>query len=302
MNKAVRSAIGLAVTVPAFFAFAGVAGTASAAEYKGTTVETYDYQLYVTAADYRKNDITVKQVRKGYDDYFRVTDKGDKLVNKSDECYWEDKNYKALLCPVYKPTIKAGDKDDQVVYDNSADKSYYPTPVWIYGGDGNDKLEVTEYSAGQGWIFGADGDDKYYSAYDNDIIRGGKGDDYLYGEEGNDKIWGRGGDDLIDGGKGHDGLWGETPPQPYDDKKPWGDDYLFGGYGNDTAFGGKGNDTLVDKYGYDKLYGEAGNDKLDVYDYYGGDSADGGKGYDGCGTDKGDYRFNCEYVWKYIEV
>jgi hypothetical protein len=173
MKQAVRAAIGLAVAVPAVFAFAGIGGPAFASEPEyGTTVEVDkdEYTLTITAREYKKNDIKVVQKwdKKHYRWFFEVSDRGDKVVNKDDKCYRVD-DY-TLNCPLYKPTIWAKDKDDKVTYDNSkAGKYDKKIPVWIYGGYGDDRL------------------------------KGGTGDDYLIDTDGYDKdaLFGRGGSDYL---------------------------------------------------------------------------------------------------------
>jgi Ca2+-binding RTX toxin-like protein len=208
MKQAARRAIGLALAIPAFFAVAGTAGSASAAEPQyGTEVKVNvaDKKLTVTARYNKANDINIEQKWDSYRYrwFFEITDKGDKVVNKDYKC--ERVNDYKVKCPAYKPTVYVFDKNDKVKFDNSKDKSNYPLSSWIYGGDGNDTLT------------GGIGDDYLYGGYGDDRLKGGKGDDWLIDGEkyDSDKLFGDEGDDYLDaldydfkdyldGGKGYD--------------------------------------------------------------------------------------------------
>lgn len=212
MKQAVRRAIGMALAVPAFFAVAGVAGTANAADY-GTTVEVYDdKELRITAAYGAENKISVELEEKEYDTwYLRVRDEKNKLIDTYEGCKESyDYGYESLLCPVVRDTrIDTKDRYDVAKFDNSAAESYAHKNlvVKMLGGSGDDYLMVTEYSKASSRLEGQYGNDTLYGGAGNDRLFGGYGNDYLY-----------------DTAKGyHRDSYGTY----YDD------DDLFGGEGND---------------------------------------------------------------------
>jgi RTX calcium-binding nonapeptide repeat (4 copies) len=88
-------------------------------------------------------------------------------------------------------------------------------PFEVFGGDGDDVLDV----------FTNTGDDhRLEGGAGNDILRTGDGDDTLRGDGGDDSLEGYEGTDSLDGGAG--------------------DDELFPSPGNDDYRGGEGTDTL----------------------------------------------------------
>ena len=76
--------------------------------------------------------------------------------------------------------------DDFIIGDNDGTQ-IFSRGDYIYGGDGNDRIE---YDAG------------------NDLISGGRGNDRIDGGDGHDRIWGDQGNDIIDGSSGNDQLYG----------------------------------------------------------------------------------------------
>jgi hypothetical protein len=82
--------------------------------------------------------------------------------------------------------------------------------VELYGGIGNDALEVTGESAAK--LYGGAGADLLSGGNGADLLSGGSGDDVLHGNGGADSVYG---DDVTD-------RWGGT-----------GNDKLYGGGGND---------------------------------------------------------------------
>jgi hypothetical protein len=145
--------------------------------------------------------------------------------------------------------------------------------VYVYGGNGNDRIVNNVYSLGM----------TAYGYGGNDYIEGYNGADYFYGMDGNDTLVGYGGNDYLDGGAGNDLLKGMA-----------GDDTCYGGAGDDTLVGGDGNDYLcgddgddqiVGGAGTDSLYGGNGNDTLVTLDNGTTDYADGGAGTNTVWTD-----------------
>ena len=71
--------------------------------------------------------------------------------------------------------------------------------IVVYGGQGNDTLDLSAETAPATLIFGGAG---------NDTIRGGPGIDNIAGEEGDDTLDGAGGSDTVNGGPGADTIVG----------------------------------------------------------------------------------------------
>ena len=145
---------------------------------------------------------------------------------------------------------------------------------YLYGGDGDDKLDG---GSGYNYLYGGAGNDTLnggdgyydhlYGGAGNDTLNGGDGYDYLYGGAGNDDLYGEAGDDRLYGEADNDNLYGEA-----------GDDYLYGGADNDNLYGEAGDDYLYGGADNDNLYGEAGDDRLDGG--AGDDTLNGGAGED----------------------
>src|SRR5207253_7457790 len=75
----------------------------------------------------------------------------------------------------------AGDDDIQV-------SGTITVPLWLFGGDGNDRLN------------GGNGPNVLLGGAGNDTMTGGSGRDILIGGAGADQLVGNGGDDLLIGG------------------------------------------------------------------------------------------------------
>ncbi|WP_296478716.1 calcium-binding protein [Roseinatronobacter sp.] len=138
-----------------------------------------------------------------------------------------------------------------------------PEPVYLEGGDGDDRLT------------GSVADDTLSGGAGNDVLVGAGGDDLLRVESGANHLVGGEGDDTLIGGAGNDTLEGG-----------WGNDLLLAGGGDNVLMGGAGDDTLVgaflDDMGHDRgganfLNGGAGNDLLIAGQ---GDTLNGGEGDD----------------------
>ncbi len=119
-------------------------------------------------------------------------------------------------------------------------------PVIIFGGAGNDDLEIVTTDgklvggAGRDTLFGGPGENKLVGGPGPDFLAGGGGDDILVGGFARDRLFGESGDDLLRGGPAKD--------------------FLRGGSGNDTLFGGNDRDDLFGGSGFDQVMGQAGSD------------------------------------------
>ncbi len=169
-----------------------------------------------------------------------------------------------------------------------------PERVEVYGGAGNDKLDLTHVSRAAGFtaIFsdgkdetpgdevaaiggtGADtiiggplgeqinssfadtefGGDTVHGNGGNDRIRGTTIGDRLFGGAGNDAISGETGSDYIRGGPGRDFI-----DAVIFDKKP---DKFYGDSGRDELIGGAANDLLDGGSGNDFMQGNGGKDRM----------------------------------------
>ena len=137
-------------------------------------------------------------------------------------------------------------------------------PCWMWGGDGNDKLDG---GSGQDVIYGDAGDDyiadqttRATANWDNWFF-GGFGNDTIQGSAGNDQIHGDAGVDNLFGGNGIDYLWGDDGNDRIEGG--WGNDALWGGNGDDLLAGQQGDDWLAGNAGRDTLYGASGRDRFD---------------------------------------
>ena len=138
--------------------------------------------------------------------------------------------------------------------------------VRLYGGLGNDQLEIvnSDYGPGFGTLDGGAGDDVLYAgaSYASIAIFGGEGNDFTYG-------------DRAYGGNGADTLQVANDGVQYGGA---GDDIIYGGftypyYYGGEFFGGDGNDLILGG-GPDDAYGGNGSDNLSGGDIVGGSGAD----------------------------
>ena len=90
--------------------------------------------------------------------------------------------------------------------------------VTLYGGIGNDTINVNAFTTGRVTVFGGAGNDNIlgspgvdaiFGGEGNDTILGAAGQDFLFGEAGNDVVNGQGATDVVSGGLGDDVLTGE---------------------------------------------------------------------------------------------
>ncbi len=131
--------------------------------------------------------------------------------------------------------------------DDTIDLSGVSVPVEIYGGGGNDTIYA---GSGRAVIYGGLGDDTIYGGGDMDIIFGEEGHDTIYGGNGVDYIFGDKGiiTDLGDGKERIACLPGEKD----------GNDTIDGEGGNDVIFGGGGDDTISGGENDDLIFGDGG--------------------------------------------
>jgi hypothetical protein len=110
--------------------------------------------------------------------------------------------------------------------------------VHVFGGGGNDAVEVSDCAEQQQGLYGslavATGGPRvfFWGGPGNDIAFGGSRRDVFRGNAGDDSLYGLGGRDLIYGRAGRDRLWGGR-----------GSDALFGGRGRDQIYCGRGTDS-----------------------------------------------------------
>jgi Ca2+-binding RTX toxin-like protein len=194
------------------------------------------------------------------------------------------------------PKFKGGAGNDIV------DASAYTTPIYLYGGDGDDEVIG---GSGNDYLWGDAGVDVVEGNAGNDQLYGGLGDDSITGGDGNDTFREdavANGADFMDGGLGADtlnygsrtagvsanladGIGNEGAAGELDD--PVAVENVTGGAGVDvlvgdalanTLRGGGGDDNLAGGGGNDKLYGDDGTDSLDGQ--AGSDKLYGGAGND----------------------
>ncbi len=173
----------------------------------------------------------------------------------------------------------------------------------VYGGDGNDTINVSQASPG-GYFSGGDGDDSITvsAAALAATFDGGAGNDTFTISE---TIASSAGTATIAGGDGVDvlDLTADTSSHYIDLSSNIGTggylynavisgievvrlgsgvDSVFGGDGDETVYSGLGNDYLVAGAGNDSLYGEGGSDR--IYGGTGDDYLDAGQYSDAAGT------------------
>lgn len=76
--------------------------------------------------------------------------------------------------------------------------------ILVWGGNGNDDIEVDPQLAIPAQLMGNAGNDTLFGGSGNDILLGGDGNDVLDGNGGNDRLVGGAGVDTITGGLGRD--------------------------------------------------------------------------------------------------
>ena len=172
--------------------------------------------------------------------------------------------------------VLGGDQNDAI-----GSSLWSASPVRIGGGDGNDVI----FGGSQGDILSGDGGaDTIYGGYGSDVVHGGDGDDQLIefvgsgiaSEVGNDTLYGDGGNDTIDAGNGQNTVYGGP-----------GNDTIWAGSGNDKLYGEGGNDTIHASGGSDLVLGGDGADLVfgdeegdDLRGEHGNDAIYGGQGND----------------------
>jgi Ca2+-binding RTX toxin-like protein len=99
--------------------------------------------------------------------------------------------------------------------------------VTLTGGALANRIDASQFTAGNVYLFGLGG---------GDVLLGGSGTDILYGGEGDDVLYGGNGNDLLFGDNGRDTLFGQMG----NDRLDGGDDSyvddLWGGAGIDTFY------------------------------------------------------------------
>jgi hypothetical protein len=101
----------------------------------------------------------------------------------------------------------------------------------LYGGSGNDHIEINGSPTASGYAAGAGGNDTIVCKFGDEgcILDGGTGNDRLVNEKGYDvTMYGRSGDDILDAGT----LLGD-------------DTFQAGGPGRDISIGGPGEDRFI---------------------------------------------------------
>lgn len=90
--------------------------------------------------------------------------------------------------------------------------------IAVYGLDGNDNIQLAGSIRTPAWLFGGDGNDRLQGAKGNDVLVGGAGDDDINGKQGDDIVIGGEGSDHILGGPGNDLMIGGSTA--YDANEP----------------------------------------------------------------------------------
>jgi Ca2+-binding RTX toxin-like protein len=82
--------------------------------------------------------------------------------------------------------------------------------IAVFGGDGNDNLQIAGAIKVPAWLDGGAGSDRLKGGNGNDVLQGGAGNDNLNGGQGNDLLIGGLGADQLIGGPGNDLMIGGT--------------------------------------------------------------------------------------------
>lgn len=149
---------------------------------------------------------------------------------------------------------------------NGNDRAEVAGRSTIYGGSGDDWIEMFGANTIDQDFRGNDGNDFLSSLSGDDILRGGSGFDVLRANVGNDFLDGGTEDDQLYGERGNDTLFGGT-----------GADLLNGGEGDDRLTGGEGRDTFVftDTSEFDRVLDfEDGLDRINLRAFGFTDAAD----------------------------
>ncbi len=178
--------------------------------------------------------------------------------------------------------------------------------IRVYGKNGNDTIDATDYPWTGVHLYGGNGDDTLIGTGLSDSLYGNAGADALQGGVGNDQLYGGSEDDLTFGEDGDDTMWADATAD--------GADEYYGGAGADTltyqkrtgaltvtigngladdgeageldlvdfdvenVTGGAGSDTLSGTTASNVLTGGAGDDTIDGLG--GDDTVSGGDGID----------------------
>jgi len=215
--------------------------------------------------------------------------------------------------------FNAGGGDDTVSVEGGA--LLRPYDLYVAGGAGNDRIDLSPATSDRAYVSGGDGDDTLIGSEGHDLLSGdggtdsilaGGGNDIVSGDSGASKFTGVGGNDFLDGGAGIDTVyeWGNVDFVVTNDRLTGhGVDQLSAiesvwiigaaganrldasGFVSPTGrvqfYGRGGDDTLIGSAGNDVLDGGDGNDRL--YGRGGADTLSGSGGDDvlraGAGND-----------------
>jgi len=132
----------------------------------------------------------------------------------------------------------------QVTVNGKATTYAYETvdSIQVDAGAGNDLVTIGD-NVSDVYVYGGDGDDKLLDGDQGNTLSGGAGKDVMYGGAGDDRLNGNGGNDKLLGEVGNDRLRGGD-----------GNDYVDGGSGNDRFWGGRGAQTMMGQGGNDRFY------------------------------------------------
>ncbi|MGW1716346.1 calcium-binding protein [Streptomyces sp. NPDC002156] len=269
-RKVLRTASALALAVTTgLTALVALPATAGAAEPAASVTKAPDGRsLIYTAAQGQANKVKVSVVSDGGMSvvFFYSIDDVVPIDGPGDFCSHPDPADRTKIsCELYLGddaqehvalTMKLGDGNDDVTYDDRPSLYSYPAMIdlgagkdtsthtgdldanLVYGGPGNDNITVH----GKGRAWGQDGNDTIQADGEGSRVDGGTGNDLLYGGAGRQTLTGGNGNDTVRGGTGND--------------------LIYGSPGNDILYGNSGNDTIQGNSGNDKLYGGPGKDAL----------------------------------------
>lgn len=82
--------------------------------------------------------------------------------------------------------------------------------IEVFGGDGNDNLQIAGAIRVPAWLDGGKGNDRLKGGNGADVLLGGDGNDFLDGGQGNDVMIGGAGSDRLVGGPGDDLMIGAS--------------------------------------------------------------------------------------------